>query len=218
MKNKQQGLFVTFEGQDGCGKTTIINEVFKKLTKLYPKKILITREPGGTKNPIGEKIRKIILSKNSDAMTPITEALLFAASRAQHINDFIKPNLKKNNIILCDRFIHSSLVYQGYVNKIEFKKIFTINQYALNKIWPNLIFLLLVKPKICLQRINKRNLQKNRFDLKTINNQQNVYKGYLEIVKKYPKNLIVIDAKKAIEKNVNLIVKIILKKIKNYDK
>ena len=217
MKNKH-GLFITFEGQDGCGKTTIINEVFKKLNKLYPKKIFVTREPGGTNNPIGEKIRKIILSKDSRAMTPITEALLFAASRAQHINDFIKPNLKKKNIILCDRFIHSSLVYQGYSNKIEFKKIFTINQYALDKLWPNLIFLLLVKPKICLQRINKRNHQKNRFDIKTINYHQNIYDGYLEITKKYPKNLIVIDAKQAIKKNVDLITKIILKKIKEYDK
>ena len=214
----KKGLFITFEGQDGCGKTTIINEVFKKLNKLYPKKIFITREPGGTNNPIGEKIRKIILNKNSYKMTPITEALLFAASRAQHINDFIKPNLKKNNVILCDRFVHSSLVYQGYVNHIEFKKIFAINQHALDHIWPHLIFLLLTKPKICLKRINRRNHQKNRFDLKSINMRNNIYKGYLEIAQKFPKNLIIIDAKKTIKENANSIVKIILEKIKTYDK
>ena len=213
----KKGLFITFEGQDGCGKTTIINEVFKKLNKLYPKKIFITREPGGANNPIGEKIRKIILNKNSYKMTPITEALLFAASRSQHINDFIKPHLKKNNVVLCDRFVHSSLVYQGYVNNIEFKKIIAINQHALGHIWPNLIFLLLAKPKICLERINRRNHQ-NRFDLKSINMHNNVYKGYLEIAKKFPKNLIVIDAKKTIKKNTNLIVKVILQKIKTYDK
>ena len=214
----KKGLFITFEGQDGCGKTTIINEVFKKLDKLYPKKIFITREPGGTSNPIGEKIRKIILNKNSHRMIPITEALLFAASRAQHINDFIKPNLKKNNVILCDRFVHSSLVYQGYVNHIEFKKIFAINRHALDHIWPHLIFLLLAKPKICLKRINRRNHQKNRFDLKSINMHNNIYKGYLEIAQKIPKNLIIIDAKKTIKENTNSIVKIILKKIKTYDK
>ena len=214
----KKGLFITFEGQDGCGKTTIINEVFKKLNKLYPKKIFITREPGGTNNPIGEKIRKIILNKNSYKMTTMTEILLFAASRAQHINDFIKPNLEKNNVILCDRFIHSSLVYQGYVNNIEFKKIFAINQDALDHIWPDLIFLLLTKPEICLRRINQRNHQKNRFDLKSINMYNDIYKGYLKIAQKYPKNLIVVDAKKTIKKNANLIAKIILEKIKSHGK
>ena len=214
----KKGLFIAFEGQDGCGKTTIINEVFKKLNKLYPKKIFITHEPGGTNNPIGEKIRKIILNKNSYKMTPITEALLFAASRAQHINDFIKPHLKKNNVVLCDRFVHSSLVYQGYANNIGFKKIIAINQHALDHLWPNLIFLLLAKPKICLERIKRRNHQKNRFDLKSINMHNEVYKGYLEMTKKFPKNLIVIDAKKTIKKNTDSIVKIILQKIKTYDK
>lgn len=214
----KKGLFITFEGQDGCGKSTIINEVFKKLNAIYPKKILVTREPGGANNPIGEKIRQIILNKKSCKMTPITEALLFAASRAQHINDFIRPSLMKNNIILCDRFIHSSFVYQGYINKIEFKKISDINKYALNKLWPNLVFLLLTEPKICLKRINGRKNKKNRFDLKSIDEHKNIYKGYLEITKKYPENLIVIDGKKTIKKNTDLIVKTILTKIKTYDK
>lgn len=214
----KKGLFITFEGQDGCGKSTIIGQVFKKLNKLYPKKIFVTREPGGTNNPIGEKIREIILNNDSSKMTPITEALLFAASRSQHINDFIKPNLKKNNIVLCDRFIHSSLVYQGYINKIKFKKIFAINKYALCKLWPNLIFLLLAEPKICLKRIDRRGHQKNRFDCKTIKQHENIYKGYLKIAKKYRKNMIIIDAKKSIDENSDLIVKIISKKIKTYDK
>jgi dTMP kinase len=113
-KNMSKGLFITFEGPDGSGKSTIIKLVLEKIQHDFSQiKSVITREPGGTNNKIAEDIRNILLNKNTYHIDYHAEALLFAASRSQHIHDFIAPNLDLGAIVLCDRYVHSSLVYQG---------------------------------------------------------------------------------------------------------
>ena len=173
-------MFIVFEGIDGCGKTTIIKQVFKLLKKIpkYKNKILLTREPGGTK--FGENIRKIIL-KNQN-LDNRTEALLYAASRRQHIIEKIKPNLK-SKIILCDRFVDSSLVYQGFVHNLQIKKIWNLNMFAIEKIKPDITFVLDVNPEISLERIKNR-CKIDRFDLKKINFHKKARQAFLKISQK----------------------------------
>jgi dTMP kinase len=120
----KNGLFITFEGPDGSGKSTILANIYNFLKKnKYSFHISITREPGGRNNPIAEDIRNILLNKIEYQISPRAETLLFAASRAQHVKDFIQPNLQKGNLVLCDRYIHSSLVYQGYARKLGIKEV-----------------------------------------------------------------------------------------------
>jgi dTMP kinase len=123
MTNKK-GLFITFEGPDGSGKSTILSMVYDHLqSKNYSFVINFTREPGGRNNIIAEDIRNILLNKIEYKISPRAEALLFAASRAQHVKDFILPNLEKGHLILCDRYIHSSLIYQGYARNLGIKEV-----------------------------------------------------------------------------------------------
>ncbi|GHU31091.1 hypothetical protein FACS1894166_01910 [Bacilli bacterium] len=111
----KRGLFVTFEGPDGSGKSTVLQMLYQKLVQtVHNHSIVLTREPGGRNNIIAEDIRNILLNKVEYKIDDRAEALLFAASRAQHVKDFILPNLNNGNIVLCDRYIYSSLVYQGY--------------------------------------------------------------------------------------------------------
>lgn len=120
----KSGLFISFEGPDGSGKSTVLAHVYEMLKKhKYPFEINITREPGGKNNLIAEDIRNILLNKMEYQISPRAEALLFAASRAQHVKDFIQPNLARGNLVLCDRYIHSSLVYQGYARKLGIKEV-----------------------------------------------------------------------------------------------
>jgi dTMP kinase len=121
---RHKGLFITFEGPDGSGKSTVLSKVYEVLkSKNYSFHIDITREPGGRNNVIAEDIRNILLNKIEYKISPRAEALLFAASRAQHVQDFIKPNLEQNHLVLCDRYIHSSLAYQGYARKLGAEEI-----------------------------------------------------------------------------------------------
>jgi dTMP kinase len=115
---KTKGFFITFEGPDGSGKTTIINMIFEQLKKDFPnKKILLTREPGSNDDKLCMDIRNLLLNKDIK-IDYRCEALLFAADRAQHVGEFLKPNLEEGSIILCDRFIDSSIVYQGFARKL----------------------------------------------------------------------------------------------------
>jgi dTMP kinase len=120
----KKGLFITFEGPDGSGKSTILSKLYDLLKKHhYSFDIDVTREPGGRNNAIAEDIRNILLNKMEYQISPRAEALLFAASRAQHVKDFIKPNLERGHLVLCDRYIHSSLVYQGYARQLGIKEV-----------------------------------------------------------------------------------------------
>lgn len=173
----KKGLFITFEGPDGCGKTSIIN-----LLKEYykdNKKVFFTREPGGTK--ISEKIRDIILSKENKEMSERTEALLYAASRSQHVDEFIKPNLEKGNIIISDRFVLSSLAYQGGGRNLGVENVKKINDFATNGISPDLVFFFYVDPITTLKR-KSQTKDADRLELSGDTFHKRVYDTYMNLL------------------------------------
>ncbi|MBQ0045430.1 MAG: dTMP kinase [Mycoplasma sp.] len=218
-RKNHKGLFITFEGPDGSGKSSVINQLYRYLLKKYPNKVVRTREPGGTNNPIAEDIRNIILNKLDYKIIPITEAMLFAASRAQHIHDFIMPHLNNGEIVLCDRFVHSSLIYQGVARGLGQERVKKLNDQALEGLWPDLTFVLMVRPSVGLKRITKNNQREfNRLDREELSLHQKVYRGYKAMVKKYPKGIIVIDAEKPFDVVVKTIKRYINKKLKVYEK
>ena len=175
------GYFISFEGPDGSGKTTIANEVTKLLNTKFPNKVVLTREPGGNNNIIAEDIRNILLNHVDYKIDSHAEALLFAASRAQHVNDFILPNLKNNKIVICDRYIHSSLVYQGYVRNLGIKEVFAINKFAIRGILPDIVILIMLEPEKCFERINQNLRNMNRLDRESIEMHKKVYQGYQKL-------------------------------------
>jgi dTMP kinase len=171
-----RGLFITFEGLDGTGKTTQIHELETKLSELglpYKK----TREPGGT--PIAEKIRDIILDPKNTEMCFQAEALLYAASRAQHVSEVIKPALEKGEIVICDRFFDSTLAYQGYARELSLEDLHYINNFAMQEVTPELTFLLDIPAAHTSERINSREL--DRLDLEEMDFKNRVRAGFLKI-------------------------------------
>ena len=143
-------MFITFEGPEGSGKSSVLNYVYEKLKeKKY--KVIKTREPGGT--PISEQIRNIILDKSNTALDPKAEALLYAASRRQHLVEKIWPSLKDGYIVLCDRYLDSSLAYQGGARGLGIDEILNINNFATDKTFPDLTILFDIDPKLGLKRI-----------------------------------------------------------------
>ena len=177
------GKFITFEGTEGSGKTSVI----KKIKKHYEDQgyqVMVTREPGGIS--ISEKIREILLSKENTEMDPRTEALLFAAARRQHLVEKIIPALEKGLIVLCDRFIDSSLVYQGYARKIGIDKVYDINYFAVEDAFPDLTIFVDVRPEVGLKRVFQTpNREVNRLDLENMKFHEMIYQGYKELMKKY---------------------------------
>lgn len=146
----KRGIFITIEGPEGAGKTTVLQMLAEDLQK-KGLDIVATREPGGI--PIAEKIREIILNPEHQEMDPKTEALLYAAARRQHLVQKILPALNKGAIVLCDRFIDASLVYQGIARKIGIEEVFMINQFAVEQIMPDLTLYFDILPEIGLERI-----------------------------------------------------------------
>lgn len=208
MQKNRKGLLITFEGPDGSGKTTVALKITEWLQKTIDKRgqarVFYTREPGGKNNVIAEDIRNILLNKIEYNITPMVETLLFAASRAQHVHDFIEPHLLKNHIVLCDRFVHSSIVYQGIGRNIGIDTIKTINNFATNGIEPDITFVLMLKPTIGLKRIMCNvNREQNRLDKEKLALHNLVYEGYKKLIKKYPKKMIPIDANQPIDKVLN---------------
>lgn len=186
-------LFITFEGGDGSGKSTQINKV-KEFLESKGMNVLLTREPGGT--VIGEKIRDIILDRNNTEMHAMTEAMLYAASRTQHVQQVIKPALAKGTTVICDRFVDSSIAYQGYGRGLgEAVKI--INSYAIDDCMPDITFLLKLDPQVGKGRIAPG--QEDRLELERLDFHQKVYLGYEELEKTYSDRIVGIDASGSIE-------------------
>ena len=205
------GLFITFEGPEGSGKTTIANKVFDTLKK-EGYKVLYTREPGGI--DIAEQIREVILNKNNTAMDPKTEALLYAASRRQHLVEKVLPALKEDTIVLCDRFVDSSLVYQGVGRGLGIDTVYQMNLFAIDDVMPNLTIFFDVKPEIGLSRIHKdENREVNRLDLETLEFHQKVYNGYCEVAKHYSDRIQSVDASKDIESVYNDVLEMVKAKL-----
>lgn len=211
----KRGIFITFEGPDGCGKTTIINLIYQDLQKKFGQEnIVLTREPGGKNNIIAEDIRNILLNKINYKISDRTEALLFAASRAQHVKDFIIPNLESGKIILCDRYIDSSLVYQGYARNIGMENIWEINKFAILNTMPDFTILLMIEPEKGLARIQaNKNRDVNRLDRETLDMHKKVYEGYKIIAQKYSDRIIAINAENNIDKVHQDTLEVVLKRI-----
>ena len=189
----KKGIFITIEGPDGSGKSTQIENI-KRFFDAKNIPIVFTREPGGT--PIGERIRSIILDNNCSEMTDLTEALLYAASRAQHVEEVIKPALNEGKIVICDRFVDSSLAYQGYGRHLG-DKVRIINNYAIDGCIPDITFLMKLDPSIGKHRI--REDMQDRLEHERISFHQEVFNGYLELEKKYPDRIFGIDATRGID-------------------
>ena len=189
------GYFITFEGGEGTGKTTIINYISKYLNdKGYG--VVTTREPGGI--DIAEQIRSIILDVKNTKMDYRTEALLYAASRTQHLAEKVIPALNSGKIVLCDRYLDSSLVYQGIARNLGIDNVLKINMFALEYM-PNITFFIDVKPEICFKRLKDNNREMDRLDLENMDFHNMVYEGYKEIAKMYPSRIISIDGDRKIE-------------------
>ncbi len=201
--------FITFEGGEGSGKSSAIIEIKNRLENLGYK-VVVTREPGGIK--ISEDIRNLILDVDNKEMTYETEALLYAASRTQHLHQKVLPALKDNAIVLCDRYLDSSLAYQGYGRDLGFEDVLDINKYAL-KYMPEKTFFIDVKPNVALKRIANRDKQ-DRLDLEAIDFHDKVYNGYLAVVEKYPNRVEVIDGTLPLEEIIELLYNKILETVR----
>lgn len=189
------GLFISFEGPEGAGKTTVLQEVAKRL-KEQGHAVVVTREPGGI--PIAEKIREVILDTDHQAMDGKTEALLYAAARRQHLVEKVLPALEEGKIVLCDRFIDSSLAYQGVARGLGLEEVFSINSFAIEDHMPNCTIFFDVSPEVGLERIWKdKDREQNRLDLETIGFHQLVYKGYQDVISREPDRFRVVDAEKS---------------------
>ncbi|WP_434323798.1 dTMP kinase [Mycoplasma capricolum] len=209
-------MFITFEGMDGSGKTTALLKVKEELERLNYK-VLITREPGG--EVIAEQIRQIILDNKNKDMDAWTEALLFIASRNQHLQKVIKPALEKNIIVISDRFIDSTSAYQGSARNIGVDVVSEVQQIVLKNCLPDLTLFFDVSFSEAEKRMQIRGeSSKNRLDKEENNFKQKVYQGYLELVKNNPKRIEVIDANKDIDQVYNQAIKIILEKLKENEK
>ena len=209
MKN---GLFISFEGGEGSGKSTAIDKVYEWLMA-EGFKCIKTREPGGIK--IAEDIRKVILDKENTIMDARTEALLYAAARRQHLIEKIIPALKDGAIVLCDRFIDSSLAYQGYARELGMDEIMNINKFAIEKYMPDISIWFDIEPKIGLERISvNKSREINRLDLEKIDFHNRVYEGYKILHNKYKQRIKQIDASRSKEEVLEDIKTIIIKKIK----
>ncbi|MDG0062197.1 dTMP kinase [Priestia sp. P5] len=192
------GTFITFEGSEGAGKTTIIHMVQQKLIQ-EGYNIVLTREPGGIR--IAEQIREIILNPSNTEMDARTEALLYAAARRQHLVEKVIPELNKGNIVLCDRFIDSSLAYQGNARGIGVEDIFAINQFAIEQTMPQATLYFDIEPEVGLERINKgRKDEINRLDLESLDFHYKVRDGYLSLLSEFPERIRRIDANQSVEK------------------
>ena len=191
----KRGLFITFEGIDGCGKTTQV-EYFKRLLDERGVRYICVREPGGTR--ISESIRGLLLNKLNTKMTDETEALLFAAARAQLVSEVILPALKEGTLVLSDRFYDSSVAYQGYARGMGEKFIRSINSYALTKCTPDHTLFFDISPEQVQRRITSRGA-KDRMESERSAFHEMVYAGYKHIIEDEPERFITIDAAGSID-------------------
>ena len=205
---QKRGYFITSEGPEGAGKTTVMNLLGEQLTQ-EGYDVVMTREPGGIM--ISEKIRNIILDNKHTMMESRTEALLYAAARRQHLVEKVKPDLEAGKIVICDRFIDSSLAYQGFARGIGVEEILAINKFAIGDTMPNKTILFDIEPSVGLARINAHeNREKNRLDVESLTFHKKVREGYLSLVDQYPERIDVIDASRSVDevlKDVYQIVK-----------
>ena len=205
-------MFITVEGVEGCGKSTVLKMIYDKLVSLNYD-CLLTREPGGVK--ISEQIREIILNKENTNLDDRSEALLFAASRRQLLVEKVWPALKSGKIVLCDRYVDSSLAYQGGGKHLGVDEVLNINLFATDNTLPELTLLFDIEPSLGLERIAKNSEREvNRLDLQKLDFYNTVRNTFLDLAKRYPERYVVIDASKSLEEVYETALKAVLDKIK----
>ncbi|BAQ09476.1 thymidylate kinase [Bacillus sp. OxB-1] len=189
---EQCGIFISFEGPEGAGKTTALMNVYERL-KADGRQVIVTREPGGI--TISEKIRSIILDNDHEEMDGRTEALLYAAARRQHLVEKIEPALRQGRIVLCDRFIDSSLAYQGHARGLGMEEVLAINKFAIGETMPDLTIFFDIPPEAGLARIaSNENREQNRLDNESLQFHRVVYEGYQQVLQRYPERIRSVDA------------------------
>ena len=204
-------MFITFEGPDGSGKTTAL-EGLKKYLDSKSIEYIFTREPGAQNSKEAAQIRKIILDKDND-ITPMTEAILYAADRRLHLENTIWPAIKANKILLCDRYLDSSLAYQGKARKLGIDNILALNDVITNKTYPDLTIFFDITPQEAAKRVDER-APKDRLELEGDKFREDVYEGYQEVIAMFPKRFRLIDASKSKEEVLESVIKIINKALK----
>ena len=209
----KQGIFLTFEGNDGSGKTTVCLRIKEELEKAGYQ-VVYTREPGGSK--IAEKIRDVLLDTENTNMDARTEALLYAASRRQHLKEIVLPALEEKKIVLCDRFVDSSLAYQGYAREIGMDEVWSINQFAIDHCMPQKTLFLSVSIETGQKRMNIRG-DKNRLDLENDEFHQRVRKGYEILLEMYSDRIVKIDAEPDPDTVFNSAWEEVMKVIREYE-
>ncbi|MEP9408984.1 dTMP kinase [Peribacillus frigoritolerans] len=193
----KRGIFITMEGPEGAGKTTITQMLGKALQQVGYQ-VLLTREPGGV--PISEQIREVILNKDNTAMDSRTEALLYAAARRQHLVEVVMPELERGGIVLCDRFIDSSLAYQGHARGLDIEEVYNINKFAIGDMMPDATLFFDIDPEEGLRRIQSNGEREvNRLDLEALDFHKKVCEGYQFIINRWKERFIIVDAGRTID-------------------
>ena len=204
-------LFITLEGPEGSGKSSAMAIVYERLIH-EGFQIIRTREPGGT--PISEEIRNVLLDRKNTSMDLRTECLLFAASRRQHLVEKVWPALKEGKLVFCDRFLDSSLSYQGYARGLGIENVLNINLFATENTFPDLTLLFDLDPEIGLARISDNEKREvNRLDVEKLEFHKKVREGYLKLAAMYPERIIVIDAAKPLKEVAETTYRIIRERL-----
>jgi dTMP kinase len=196
----KKSFFICFEGVEGSGKSTQAKLLYKFIKKIITKKVILTREPGGTL--FSEKIRNLMLDKKTN-ISPLTEFFLLMAARNEHITSKINFYLKKNFIIICDRFFYSTLAYQHYLEGMDKKFIFSIQKKIFNKVHPDITFLIDLNKKESKVRINKRAKKTNRFDKLSSYHFNKIRNGFIKISKIYKNKIVLIKGSKSLNEIQN---------------
>lgn len=187
-----KGIFITIEGGEGAGKTTLIERLSETLRQ-KGLQVMTTREPGGI--PIAEQIRTVILDPAHTMMDARTEALLYAAARRQHLVEKVLPALERNSVVICDRFVDSSLAYQGYARGLGIDEVWEINKFAIHDTMPQLTLFMDVSPEVGLSRIKaSADRELNRLDLERHSFHERVREGYKQLLERFPERIVPVNA------------------------
>ncbi|MFO8069248.1 MAG: dTMP kinase [Alkalibacterium sp.] len=207
------GLFITIEGPDGAGKSSVVKRLVKAIQETTTKPLVVTREPGGSE--IAERIRDILLDPIHTNMDDRTEALLLAAGRRQHVVEKINPALERGDIVLCDRFVDSSIAYQGQARGIGIEEVKAINEFAIEGLRPDLTIYLDVDAQVGLNRIKDKNSNRtqDRLELEAVAFHEEVRRGYLALIKAEPNRFVTVDASQSEETVFDEVWKIVKERL-----
>ncbi|EWG99051.1 dTMP kinase [Halomonas sp. BC04] len=201
-----QGRMIVIDGSNGAGKTTVIGALRDHL-KYQGREALFTREPGGT--PIGEKIREILLSTDAGEMAPVTELMLFAAARAQHVREKILPALQAGKVVVCDRFDSATLSFQHHARGLPLELITTLNDLAVDGLQPDLTIILDLDPEVGLARVGTRGSNLDRLEKETLDFLHKAREGYLTQARLNPERFVVVDASQPLDHVLSEVLQVV---------